>query len=198
MQKHILTAFLLFVGFAASAQRTAPPDPLRFIDTAVVHMDNQDYELADEYFMSALNKIDLLSADFCFFFGKNSYFLGKYTQSIDWLNKYLELKGSRGQYSKETMALLDKAEEAFRNTKSTSSSTSGADVNNKFFYRNTVACTEGEAITCPLCKGQDVIITLDKLGERLYRTCPYSTNGVLTCKEYNLLIQGLLKPKHQH
>ncbi|MCO6358133.1 hypothetical protein BXY85_0216 [Roseivirga pacifica] len=194
MQKLLPAVFLLLIGFTVNAQRTAPPDPLRFIDTAVVYMDNQEYEKADEYYMTALEKIDLLSADFCFFFGKNSFYLGKYTQSIDWLNKYLELKGSRGQHSKETMALLDKAEEAFRNTNNTS--TTSAETNSKFFYRNTIDCTEGEAITCPLCRGQDVIITLDKLGERLYRTCPYSTNGVLTCKEYNLLIQGLLKPKH--
>lgn len=176
------------------AQRTQiEVDPRKYIDTAIVYMDAENYQLADDYFMTALDKIDLLSADFCFFFGKNSLLLGKYAQSIDWLNKYLELKGSRGQYSREVLGLLDSAEEGYRNS---NSSGEKADINSKFFYLNTIPCEGEESIMCPICKGQDVIITRDRLGEKLYKECPYSINGVLSCPDYNLLIQGLLKPKH--
>lgn len=157
-------------------------------------MDLAQYSEADEYFMTALDKIDVLSADFCFYFGKNSFYLNKFSQSIDWLNKYLELKGSRGQFSKETLEILEKAEEAFRNNRGT---TVSADVNAKFFYLNTISCDENELITCPVCKGDDVITKRDRFGEMLYKTCPYSTNGVLTCVEFNLLIQGNLKAKNK-
>ncbi len=193
MKKTLL--FLLFIlAFSAQAQRTqVEVDPRKYIDTAIVYMEQENYQEADVYFMQALEKIDLLSADFCFYFGKNSLLLGKFAQSIDWLNKYLELKGSRGQYSREVLSLLDTAEKGYRNSSVTGEK---ADINSKFFYLNTIACDEGEAIMCPICKGQDVIITKDRLGERLYKQCPYSTNGVLSCREYNLLIQGLLKPKN--
>ena len=169
-------------------------DPRRFIDSAVYYLDLGEYSKADGLFMAALDKIDVLSADFCFHFGKNSFYMNKFAQSIDWLNKYLELKGSRGQFSSETLDLLEKAEEAFRNNRGT---TNTADVNSKFFYLNTIKCDENELITCPVCKGDDVITRKDRFGETLYKTCPYSKNGVLTCVEFNLLIQGNLKPKYK-
>lgn len=187
----ILLLFVAGLGYQAKAQQQTQ-DPRRKIDSAIYYLDIGQYVKADELFMTALEQIDVLSADFCFHFGKNSFFMNKYAQSIDWLNKYLELKGSRGQYSRETLDILEKAEEAFRNNRTASS---GADVNSKFFYLNTIQCKEDDLITCPVCKGDDVITTTDRFGERLYKTCPYSNNGVLTCIEFNLLIQGNLKPK---
>lgn len=191
LMKKVLLLLFIVLSFSANAQ-LRQEDPRRFIDTAVVLMDSQKHLEADRYFMTALDRIDVLSADFCFYFGKNSLFLNKYSQSIDWLNKYLELKGSRGQFSKETLALLEKAEEGFRQNRGT---TSSADVNSKFFYLNTINCNDDKPIICPVCKGDDVIITTDALGEKFYKECPYSTNGVLTCREFNLLIQGNLKAK---
>ena len=198
MRKH-LAILLMIVGFAqcAFAQQviTKPTeDPRRYIDTAVHYMEQEFYSQADDYFMQALKNIKLLSADFCFFFGKNSYYLKNYTQSIDWLNKYLELKGSRGQYSKEVLSLLEKAEEGFRQDRS---SIAEVDVKKHFFYRNTIDCDDSELITCPVCKGDGIITTPDRLGQKYYTVCPYSTNGVLTCAEFNLLIQGKLKEKNQ-
>lgn len=187
----LLLSLFISVSFFAQAQQE---DPRRYIDSAVHYMDLAQYSQADEYFMTALDKIDVLSADFCFYFGKNSFYLNKFSQSIDWLNKYLELKGSRGQFSKETLEILEKAEEAFRNNRGT---TASADVNAKFFYLNTISCDENELITCPVCKGDDVITKRDRFGEMLFKTCPYSNNGVLTCTEFNLLIQGNLKPKNK-
>jgi len=194
MKKLTLFFVLLLSLQLSQAQRTmVQVNPSDYIDTALVYMEREDYQVADQYFMMALERIDLLSADFCFFFGKNSLLLGKYAQSIDWLNKYLELKGSRGQYSREVISLLDQAEKGYRNSSAPSDK---ADINSKFFYLNTIPCENEQAIMCPICKGQDVIITRDRLGEKLYKQCPYSNNGVLTCQEYNLLIQGLLKPKN--
>lgn len=198
MTRKILLFTLLLVGFGRLAQSqviTAENDPRRYIDTAVVLMDQEKYAQADGYFLRALNEIELLSADFCYFFGKNSFYLEKYKQSIDWLNKYLELKGSRGQYSQEVIALSEKAEEGYKQNRESVAEAAGVSVSTKFFYQNTIRCDESTHLTCPICRGDDVIITLDKFGERIYKTCPYSTNGILTCEEFNLLIQGKLKPK---
>ena len=167
-------------------------DPRRYIDTAIVYMNQEKYLEADKYFMVALDEISVLSADFCFQFGKNSYFLKYYSQSIDWLSKYLELKGSAGQYSGEAIALLDKAEIGFREDRSVGGI---VETSTKFFYLNTVNCSTQQSIICPVCRGNDIIVSKDQLGESLFRTCPYSTNGVLSCEQFNLLIQGKLKSK---
>ena len=58
-------------------------------------------------------------------------------------------------------------------------------------------CDDSKVITCPVCKGDDVITTTDQLGEKYYKACPYSHNGVLTCAQFNLLIQGKLKEKNK-
>ncbi|OEK00488.1 hypothetical protein BFP97_02710 [Roseivirga sp. 4D4] len=192
MKKAFLISLLLFFGALSVQAQIRPEDPRLYIDSAVVLMDQEKYGEADGYFMRALDRIEVLPADFCFHFGKNSLFLKKYSQSIDWLNKYLELKGSQGQFSKETLLYLEKAEEGFRENRGIATS---ADVNSKFFYKNTIKCDDEKPIICPVCRGDDIIITIDDLGEKIYRQCPYSNNGVLTCTEFNLLIQGKLKPK---
>ncbi|MCE7990333.1 MAG: hypothetical protein HEP71_00075 [Roseivirga sp.] len=199
MRRSLTIFMLLFcLGKVCSAQQVlAKPleDPRRFIDTAVNLMNQERYAEADGYFMTALEVINVLSADFCFYFGKNSYYLKNYAQSIDWLNKYLELKGSRGQHSKEVLDLLETAEEAFRQNRS---SVAAVDVKTRFFYLNTINCSDTKSIVCPVCKGDDIITTKDQLGELYYKACPYSHNGVLTCAQFNLLIQGKLKEKEQH
>lgn len=169
-------------------------DPRRYIDTAVNLMVVEKYQEADSYFMIALDQIEVLSADFCYHFGKNSLLLKKHKQSIDWLNKYLELKGSQGQYSREVFTLLEKAEEGYRADRTQKSN---SQIETKFFYQNTVDCNSTSHVVCPVCKGDDVITTIDQLGERLFKTCPYSSGGKLTCKEFNLLIQGKLKAKNK-
>lgn len=189
--------FLICLGKVCSAQQIiAKPleDPRRHIDTAVNLMNAERYAEADAYFTTALEAINVLSADFCFYFGKNSYYLKSYAQSIDWLNKYLELKGSRGQHSQEVIELLETAEEGFRQNRS---STVSVDVKTRFFYLNTINCSSTQNITCPVCKGDDIITTRDYFGEQYFKPCPYSHNGVLTCAQFNLLIQGKLKAKEQ-
>lgn len=195
--RHLLISitFLLVLSQSVMGQEREShlfKDPRRYIDTAVTYMNQEKYLEADKYFMVALDEISVLSADFCFQFGKNSYFLKYYSQSIDWLSKYLELKGSTGQYSTEAISLLDQAESAFRDSRPTGEA---VETSTKFFYLNTVNCTTQLSIICPVCKGDDIISSKDQLGESIYRTCPYSTNGVLSCEEFNLLIQGKLKPK---
>ena len=91
MRRSLTIFMLLFcLGKVCSAQQVvAKPleDPRRYIDTAVNLMNEERYAEADSYFMTALEAINVLSADFCFYLGKNSYYLKNYAQSIDWLNK---------------------------------------------------------------------------------------------------------------
>src|SRR5882757_76447 len=80
------------------------------IDSAVRLSDEGQYEAADVKFKSILKSIRSVPSDLTYHFGKNSFYLGKYRQSVDWLNKYIQLKGTQGQYSEEAIEWLSKAE----------------------------------------------------------------------------------------
>nr|MCU0356541.1 hypothetical protein [Cyclobacteriaceae bacterium] len=81
---------------------------LRVMDSAVVFMNEGKYELADQRFLYVLNNIHGVPSDLTFYFGKNSYFLGRFKQSVDWINKYIQMKGTTAQYSAEAMDILKK------------------------------------------------------------------------------------------
>src|SRR5688500_7942154 len=66
---------------------------LRQLDSGVYYMDVGEYLTADAKFRHVLENIKSVPSDLTFYFGKNSFFIEKYKQSIDWLNKYIQLKG---------------------------------------------------------------------------------------------------------
>jgi hypothetical protein len=84
---------------------------LRQLDSGVYYMDIGEYATADLKFKLVLENIKSVPSDLTFHFGKNSFHLEKYKQSIDWLTKYIQLKGTNGQFSEEAAALLKRAEE---------------------------------------------------------------------------------------
>src|SRR5689334_22074186 len=90
-------------------QRTRT-ETLRVLDSAVAWMDNGQHALADKKLLYVLNNMKSIPSDVTFYFGKNSYYLENYKQSIDWLNKYIQLKGTAGQFSQEAATILRNAE----------------------------------------------------------------------------------------
>ena len=54
---------------------------------------NENYLEADSILKEVINNVDSISSELTFLFGKNSFHLNKFKQSINWLNKYIELKG---------------------------------------------------------------------------------------------------------
>ena len=67
----------------------------------------QKYILADSILKEKILFNNSVSSELTFLFGKNSFFLEKYEQSINWLNKYLELKGESGIFSDESIKFLE-------------------------------------------------------------------------------------------
>jgi len=86
---------------------------LRTLDSAVSLMDEGQYAAADKKYRHVLENIRSVPSDLVFYFGKNSFYLEKYKQCIDWLNKYIQLKGTTGQFSQEAAVWLKKAEAEF-------------------------------------------------------------------------------------
>jgi hypothetical protein len=160
------------------------------IDSAVRLSEEGKYEMADEKFKSALKNIRSVPTDLTFHFGKNSFFLNKYKQSIDWLNKYIQLKGANGQYSAEAVEWLEKAEAALLVEREIEAR-QASEVLSKDFM---IDCGPTGKVICTVCKGSTVVVKKGYFGDN-YSTCGYCHKlGYLTCEEYNHLLKGELKP----
>ena len=203
MRHGLIIFFVLF--FTAAQAQEAEKEKIRLLqqqqefqkdsyvrmqlDSGVTLMDLEQYEEADEKLKYALSNMKSIPSDLTFYFGKNSYYLGKYKQSVDWLNKYLQLKGTTGSHSAEAAEWLKKAEGSLL-VERQAESLKAAEVLSKDY---TIDCGPSGKVTCPVCTGSTVIIKKDYFGET-YKTCPYcNKHGYLTCEEYNLLLRGQLK-----
>ena len=202
---YLLVSFLfLHLSFALQAQDAAKAEEYRQqmeqakkaalhreLDSGIYYMDNGQHELANAKFLQVLNSVKSVPSDLTYYFGKNSFHLGKFKQSIDWLNKYIQLKGTNGQYSEDAIKWKKLAEAEFLKEKTVD--TKKAEEVLSMDYD--IDCGPGGKVVCPVCKGDHVIIKKGAFTDE-YRTCPYcDEHGVLTCEEYNQLVRGQLKPK---
>lgn len=164
---------------------------LRELDSGVYYMETGNYKVADKKFQYVLANVKSVPSDLTFFFGKNSYHLQQYKQSIDWLNKYIQLKGTNGQYSEEAVEWLKKSESEF--LKETANASVKAE---QILSRNfDIDCGPSGKVTCPVCKGDHVVVTQGAFGPG-YKTCGYcNEHGWLSCQAYNQLIRGELQPR---
>ncbi len=164
---------------------------LQVLDSGARFMDMGEYKLADEKFRYVLNNVKGVPSDLVFYFGKNSFYMKEYKQSVDWLTKYIQLKGTNGQYSLEAADLLEEAEAGLLLEKM-----NALDQKDRVLSRNyDIDCGPSGKITCPVCKGKHVIIKKGAFGDE-YKTCTYcDEHGILTCEEYNQLLRGELAPR---
>jgi len=116
--------------FAIEAQKMSARQRLipHQLDSTILLSDQGAYEKADEKFKVVLKNLKSIPSDFTFHFGKNSFHLGLYKQSIDWLNKYIQLKGTSGQYSEAAVDWLAKAETALLKEREVQARQAGAQV----------------------------------------------------------------------
>lgn len=204
MLKRALTFILTTVSLSVLAQSQAEKDKIKElelqrqmdrtrkivvqIDSAVRLSDEGHYEVADAKFRSILQSIKSVPSDLTYHFGKNSYFLGKYRQSVDWLNKYIQLKGTQGQYSEQAIEWLSKAEAELLKEREKESK-HAAEVLSGNYY---IDCGPTGKVVCPTCKGSAVVVKKNYFGD-VYKTCPACHKlGYLTCDEYNKLLKGKL------
>ncbi len=160
------------------------------LDSAVAIMNEGDYEEAEAMYMDVLKSVRSVPSDLTFYFGKNSYFLGKYKQSVDWLNKYIQLKGTSGQFSQEAMSIKQQSEAALLKEKENEVKEASVIMAQDY----DIDCGPTGKVTCPVCNGATVIIKKGYISNT-YKTCTYChLKGVLTCEDYNKLLKGELKP----
>jgi tetratricopeptide (TPR) repeat protein len=161
------------------------------LDSAKKLTDLGRYEEADELYRHVLTAVRSVPSDLAFYFGKNSYYLGQHRQAIDWLSKYIQLRGATGQFFDEANQIKKRAETAVLQTRKEDPKKSGALLSKNY----DIDCGPSGMVTCPVCKGQTVVIRANHLGAT-YRACGYcNQTGTLSCADYNKLVRGELKPK---
>jgi hypothetical protein len=164
---------------------------MKQLDSGVYYMESGQHALADEKFKGVLANIKAVPSDLAYYFGKNSYFLKQYQQSIDWLNKYIQLKGMNGQFSKDAVTWLRRSEQELLSERKQEVARNDQVLSSDY----EIDCGPTGKVICPVCRGDHVIIKKGAFGDD-YRTCPYcNEHGILSCEEYNLLVKGELKPK---
>ncbi|MFZ5970238.1 MAG: hypothetical protein ACOYXA_01480 [Bacteroidota bacterium] len=159
------------------------------LDSAILLTDAEQYAAADEKYVYVLKNMRSIPSDLTYHFGRNSFLLGKYAQSVDWLNKYIQLKGTSGQYSQEAVDWLKKAEQMVLRQKQQEAN-QALDLLSRDYE---IDCGPTGKVVCPVCNGSTVIIRKTYLGET-YKTCGYcNKTGYLHCAAYNQLLRGELK-----
>lgn len=163
----------------------------REIETASALMDKGQYDSADYIFRHVIQNMKVLPTNISYYFGKNSYYIKRYKQSINWLNKYIELAGTSGQFFDDAVAVLDKAEKEYREERSRDF----ADMVKELSKKEQVKCEDSSMVICPVCHGLGVIVKETAWGKE-FIACPFSNDdGRMSCEDYKLLLAGELKPK---
>ena len=162
----------------------------RQIDSIAQLIDVEEYAAAEKKILSVLKSVRSVPSDLTFYLGKTSFYLGKFKQSTDWLNKYIQLKGTGGQFSEEAIEIKKKAEVELLKEKQLESQ-QAVQVFSKDFD---IDCGPTGKVICPVCNGSTVIIRKSYFGDT-YKTCGYChLKGTLACEDYNKLLKGELKP----
>jgi hypothetical protein len=160
------------------------------LDSAVQFLEQEAYADADKRFVYVLQNIKSVPSDLAYYFGKNSYHLNKFKQSVDWLNKYIQLKGTNGKFSEDAVAYLRKSEEKLLAERQVQVQQTQEILSRDY----DIDCGPSGKVTCPVCSGSTVVIKKGYLGDT-YKPCVYChKNGYLSCEEYNKLLRGQLKP----
>ena len=159
------------------------------LDSAIELMGIGRHKEADEKYRYVLDNIKSVPSDLAYYFGENSFHLGLARQSIDWLNKYIQLKGTSGKFYDQAVDYLKQAEASLITVKS-----SEAREATEILSRNyDIDCGPTGKVVCPICNGSTVVVRKNYLGDS-YKTCGYCNKlGYLTCTEYNKLLRGELK-----
>lgn len=189
MIRGILVCSVLFTASFAMSQ-VLKTDLTRRIDVGREMMLGGSYDSADYQFSIVLQKLQPLPSEMAYYYGRNSYHLGKYKRAINWLNKYIQLKGARGIHYEETVQFLQLSEEAYLRERREDAIAVSEELASIDFD-----CGGLEKMLCPVCSGSGVIIEPGKF-DPIYKTCPYSLGeGFLSCEDYNLFMKGKLEPK---
>jgi tetratricopeptide (TPR) repeat protein len=191
MKKNLITGFImvLLIGCSISSFSQNAKSVRAELDSAIVLTNIGRYQEADEKYRYVLKNLKSLPSDLTFYFGKNSYMMGQFSQSVDWLNKYIQLKGPSGQYYEEALSWQRKAELEVLKERAQQSVEAKTILSRNY----DIDCGPTGKVTCPVCNGSTVVVKKTYLGDQ-YKTCTYCKQlGYLSCEDFNKVLRGEFK-----
>ncbi len=111
MQKIFLTPFILFLfAFLAINDTQAQVRPnlgstTRLLNQATDAMERADFQKANEYFRQIIQSNVPIPPEMPYLFAETLFHLGQYDNSQNFLNKYLDLNGFKGEHYEEAKEL---------------------------------------------------------------------------------------------
>ena len=108
---------LILITISLATQVTGQPvqtgELSRRMDKGLLLMEAGEYQAAETEFIYVMDNMESLPSDMAYYFGRNSFHLNKYKQGINWLNKYIQLKGTQGRYYDMAVKYLQLSEDEY-------------------------------------------------------------------------------------
>lgn len=191
MRKILFILIVFSLQSPVVGQYVRESEIFRRMDYGQQLMEAGKYDSAQVEFLFVLENMEKLPSEMAYFFGRNSFHLSKYKQSINWLNKYIQLKGTKGRFYENAIRYLQLSEDEYLKIRRGNVRRLEDDLENSNYD-----CGGLEKMLCPVCHGSGVVIKKGLFDEEVYKTCPYSAGeGYLSCEEFNLFMRGELEPK---
>jgi len=187
MRRH----FLIFLIITAVFQRLTAneaviePSVQSMFEIGKQQVQKGEYEDATNTFLSLLTPKKLMPDELAFYFGKSLYHKGNNKRvSIDFLKKYLSLRGDTAKHYDETIAML-KAMGEYKEDKAKDTRTTAQKQLDK--------CRENSYTVCPICHGKNTLTSPTAFGSS-FRECNYcDKRGLMPCENYSKYInEGVL------
>ena len=185
-----LVAILLLHTIARAQTITYDAEVVKYYQEGIANFDRGNYDVANVSFRKALATNKVLPTNLSYYFAETLYQIRQYQNSINFVDKYLELAGQGGDFYEEAIYLKGLIEQEFVAIRECHRC-------NSFGYRlvpcqrcastgiEQGACFEcrGKGQTlCPKCTGKGVYITLDKFNQQLFETCSRCAgDGAIVC-----------------
>lgn len=189
MRIKLYLSLVFLITFLSNLQAQSD-DYYQLMDKGRQHMDNNNFNQANVVFRQVLTLNEEIPAEFCYYFAKTLYHIGQFNNSQNFIDKYYELTDRAGQYINEVQAL-----EAML-TAQTSEVRACNLCDNEGYIKGICPSCSGEGhlhencgtcmgkgkISCTLCAGNGVVISVNVFGSREYNTCPRCEGkGYETC-----------------
>lgn len=196
MKQFFVFFFLLGLSFSTLAQAELPQkirydqDVIDLMNKAKAEMKAEDYTAANKTFRKALATRKILPTNLSYLFAETLYIIHQYQNSLNFVDKYIDLAGQGGDYYDKAIELKGLLQAEFDKIKN-------CEYCNLSGYRYVLCdnckgigqttetcynCKGSGATVCPKCMGEGVYITFNSFSGKQYQACEICEGkGYSTC-----------------
>lgn len=160
------------------------------VNKAKAQMKAENYEAANKTFRKALATRKILPTDLSYLFAETLYIIHQYQNSLNFVDKYIDLAGQGGNYYQKAVELKELLHTEFNKIKDCQfcnlsgyryiecDNCHGVGQTSETCYN----CKGSGATVCPKCMGEGVYITFNSFSGKQYHACDICEGkGYSTC-----------------